>query len=1775
MDQPAFGDTIFFDIEFSALDDVEFLQLPITYDPLLLTYLPDECNETGVLSGFTCENNVTPTQPGQIRILWFHPNSESDDIFNDDPIVTLAFVVVGVGANLTPITIPNSIDGFDTAIGNSDPDAPDEIGVGDFCQIFPEVTFGCTEVVPFIQPCGGNAPMTASINVQICGGVAPYNYLLLDNGGLEIARDALASDTDKVVVDNLNPGEIYDLVITDSNGDQVFNDPIDIPVEESITASIEYDIAALNDIDGLLCAEGPQSTARLVANATPASTDYVYVWENNRNEVVGSGDEVENLGVGNYFLTVTNTVTGCFATSDFEITSPDPIVITVDNVSGPGCDVVDAQGSVTLTVSGGRPEADGVVGQYRLEFDNPNSAVGEVITTRPDGTITWPEDEVNFVGGSVWTVFADDEAAAFPRQCSSDTVMINVPTTTTFEFDIQDTIVQCGDGRVDIRFFVTPSPADPPPAFRNNIIVFDENGDEFILDNNQILRTGDVIMDVPSGVYTFEYTNLTDGCVGTGGFTVVDAATLNVDENSLIPDNPDCGTVGSVNIVLDGGIGPFSFEWQDGATDGPIRTDLQEGTQYFVTITDTAPGACGLFINTDPIEVSGSFTFPTQQLAGMIDCDATTGSIVFTREAGDTEDYFLDLGDGSGPVNDTRIDNLPAGMYNVQIGLANNPACVSDPIPINLVASSGFDLTNLTIDSVHCGFTTGEILLLQPSVNPQFLMTLLDVVGNEIGQDPFTLVVDPGTYNLEITDVNDPNGCATEVNNITIFDQFMVDLTSATIIQPTCGGAGFGSIEIDVSGGVAPYTFEWDDFMTIEDPMRTDLVPGTTYSVEISDATGSCMETIPDLVVDQIQELSLTVADLDITGVDCTGALGIISYTPPATDPNQYIIEVNGVQSLPGAPLDNVDIGTYDVMISVADAATCNTTVSGINIESSSDLALDENNITVLPDCDSFESTIQVDPGTITDQLTIILFQGNTELDRVEGGGLSLANVVFGSYRLNISNGVCDTDIPLVIDLEPIEFRDVVENGPACSGTGDDGSIELDLESGDTDYSLEWNDGFMSTDLLRTDLSPGTYTVTVSNGTGCQTVVSDITLSLELTDPFPAIIDEVPASCRAVANGVIEFDNPGNVNTFVWDDGGTGARRDDLEGDRGYVITRTIAGNADCSQNFTIEEISTLDDVFVNTADVITTPADCAGGTGQVEIPASIIQNGDAPYTNFRLVGLEGEILGDTIRGNDDGMFAGIPAGFFYSLLFEDANGCVALNAIMIEDGDPITPGNVELVSNPVCLGDANGSRSIDISGGSSGMFDIEWSSGETEQGVSSSTASELSSGEQFVIFTDNICGADTINFVVQEGDSVSIRMQDTQITDATCNGDADGIVFVNVLGNANDFTFNWTERPTENTNRLTGLESGIYNLTIIENANGCTSSPLEFEVSEPEELVATLDENSSVAISCRSSQGTISLDVTGGDGNYLYNWVDLPNLTNASENELDPGIYEINVIDGQGCRDNFITELETFESISFLVSDFDPIRCAGETTSIGVENVNGGVPPYRYSIIEGGNLTDINESVEVGAGTYIFNVFDADGCPALNTVTEEVMEPEPPLISLGQDTTINLGEDFRLIPDIFTLVGIDSVNYSSTEQIGFVPIAMDGISILPDRDLSIIATLVDQDGCTATDEVTISVKRTRNVYIPNIFFPTNDPGLIIEARNTVFSVATGIGVNQVNEINIFDRWGNLMYRGTGPWDGKAPNEQDALPGVYAYLVSVSFTDGQVINYKGDVTLIR
>jgi gliding motility-associated-like protein len=118
---------------------------------------------------------------------------------------------------------------------------------------------------------------------------------------------------------------------------------------------------------------------------------------------------------------------------------------------------------------------------------------------------------------------------------------------------------------------------------------------------------------------------------------------------------------------------------------------------------------------------------------------------------------------------------------------------------------------------------------------------------------------------------------------------------------------------------------------------------------------------------------------------------------------------------------------------------------------------------------------------------------------------------------------------------------------------------------------------------------------------------------------------------------------------------------------------------------------------------------------------------------------------------------------------------------------------------------------------------------------------------------------------------------------------------------------------------------------------------------------------------------------------------------------------------------------------------------------------------------------------------------------------------------------------------------------------------------------------VTDENGCLATDDITVIVDLARNVYIPNIFSPNSNN------TNDHFQVVTGSGVVSINYLKIYDRWGTLVHLEENympndtehiGWDGSL-NGGLAETGVYVFISEVEFVDGVSIVYKGDVTLLR
>jgi len=117
---------------------------------------------------------------------------------------------------------------------------------------------------------------------------------------------------------------------------------------------------------------------------------------------------------------------------------------------------------------------------------------------------------------------------------------------------------------------------------------------------------------------------------------------------------------------------------------------------------------------------------------------------------------------------------------------------------------------------------------------------------------------------------------------------------------------------------------------------------------------------------------------------------------------------------------------------------------------------------------------------------------------------------------------------------------------------------------------------------------------------------------------------------------------------------------------------------------------------------------------------------------------------------------------------------------------------------------------------------------------------------------------------------------------------------------------------------------------------------------------------------------------------------------------------------------------------------------------------------------------------------------------------------------------------------------------------------------------------VVDENGCTASDNVRIDVFIDRNLFVPNVFSPNGDQ------VNDYFMISSASGIKEIEELTIYDRWGALVFQAfhfppddpNQSWDGSMRGKL-LNPGVYAYKLIARYIDGRPIVKFGDVTLIR
>ena len=419
---------------------------------------------------------------------------------------------------------------------------------------------------------------------------------------------------------------------------------------------------------------------------------------------------------------------------------------------------------------------------------------------------------------------------------------------------------------------------------------------------------------------------------------------------------------------------------------------------------------------------------------------------------------------------------------------------------------------------------------------------------------------------------------------------------------------------------------------------------------------------------------------------------------------------------------------------------------------------------------------------------------------------------------------------------------------------------------------------------------------------------------------------------------------------------------------------------------------------------------------------------------------------------------------------------------------------------------------------------------------------------------------------------------------DLLCNGDgATGAVTFSITDGTPPFTYEYVKVLDEDiVNGSSTLSSDFEDVTInnlpagsylitVNDAFGNFTIITE-DIAEPDQLnsaIITSDFNG-FAIDCNgTSNASVSVTANGGVPAYSYLWSQ-DELTTSVIDNIPSGPLYVTITDANECQHLDTVIITQPTPVIVQATSINP-NCDGPNTgSISINSASGGIPDYTYSFDNDIfsnqlNFTNLNE------GVYHIQAKDANGC--IDSLEVNLIAAEVPQVSFQEDLTVTLGDTISIDP-IINDITIQSTIWTPADYLdsdsALSPFAF------PTNSTSYSLQVTSEDGCTDEQAVNIYVNKDRAIFSANIFSP------IAFGEDAKFSILGGQQILQVLSLDIFDRWGNLIYSGSGlppnsteqGWDGTF-NGTLVEPGVFVWRATVEYLDGFIQEHTGTITLIK
>lgn len=590
----------------------------------------------------------------------------------------------------------------------------------------------------------------------------------------------------------------------------------------------------------------------------------------------------------------------------------------------------------------------------------------------------------------------------------------------------------------------------------------------------------------------------------------------------------------------------------------------------------------------------------------------------------------------------------------------------------------------------------------------------------------------------------------------------------------------------------------------------------------------------------------------------------------------------------------------------------------------------------------------------------VLTIGGNQVISYNNVGNQQLfSNLSAGTYTLQVTDAQSCTQTIQITIQQPPQLSVSVSNITNATCNASNGSITVSASGGTPGYTYVWNTTPQQTGSTATNLSAGTYSVTVTDNNGCTATTQAIVNNINA--PNISLVNIQHAACGN-SNGSITISVSGGTQpyTFQWNSNPPQNTQNLTGVPAGtYTITVTDANTCIAIQSFTINNIP---GPSITTS---VTNATCGNSDGSATVTPS---GGTPPYT----------YLWSSTPQQTSSTMTNVPAGV-YTVTVTDANNCTATAMVSITNiGGP----QLTFTTTPAICGQANGSATVYASGGT-GNYTYTW---YTTPQQNTQTAYNLAPGTYSVEVDDGQCPS---YGTVQIPDSIiPINISFTNVIPSSCS-QPNGMATALPTSGTAPFSYQWNSNPPQFTQTLQNVTGGNYTVTITD-FNGCTGSAIITIPSEDNLYVQI----STTPDNCGQCNGTATVIVPGATGTETFLWSN--NATTNVVTNLCTGNYYVTV-----SRDNCQTITQvTIPGSSGPIAAFIAIP---QVSIIGQGPITfqdisiGNITSWYWSFGDGTTSTEgpqvIHNYLTPGQYTVLLVVTDINGCSDTAQVTVHIKD--------------------------------------------------------------------------------------------------------------------------------------------------------------------------------------